>query len=140
MTWQRKTGGRDFKPGQSGNPNGRPRLPEDVKEARRLNQVELERVINKYLFMSTRRLEFKFANKSTRALDRMVIGLILKGSAGNIPSVTLITERLVGKVKTVVEVSRPESKRPIEEQLGEMTDEEVDAHYAKLKEKAKSEP
>jgi len=133
----KKTGGRDWKPGERGNPAGRPPVPADVKEARRLNQVELERVMNKYLYMSMRRLERKKEDSRTRGIDRIVIGIILKGTKGNVPCLNILAERLVGKVKTEIEVTRPNQK-PIEETLGDMSDEELEAYYRKLEEKARS--
>jgi hypothetical protein len=131
-----KTGGRDWKPGESGNPNGRPKLPAEVKEARRLNQLELERVMNKYVHMSMSRLKLKKEDPRTKAVDRMVIGLILKGTKGNVPAGNLIFERLAGKMTTKVEVSRPDQK-PVQQQLAGMTDAEFEAYYAQLEQRVK---
>ena len=45
-----------WKKGQSGNPKGKPRTPEDIKHSRKFNQFEFERAVSKLLFISTGRL------------------------------------------------------------------------------------
>ena len=73
-----KTGGRDFRPGQSGNPSGRPALPEDIKAVRALNRVELERVLNKYLFMTVSEIKAVVSDPGVTALELMVASLVVK--------------------------------------------------------------
>lgn len=98
-----KTGGRDFQPGQSGNPNGRPRLPEDLKAARRLNKVELDRILNEYLHMSLNEIKERASNPDTPALEVMVAKVVAEAiKRGDEKRLGFILDRLVGPVKTKV--------------------------------------
>ena len=133
-----KTGGRDFKKGESGNPNGRPPLPEDIKIAKRMSQFELERIGNKYLYMSQERLIEKYKSPKTRGFDKVFLGIILRGMKGDVKAANFIADRLIGKVKTVVEVSGPGGE-PIEARISRYTAEEIAARKAALLAKALAE-
>ncbi len=100
--------------------------------------MELERIVNKYLYMSQRRLAAKYKDHRTRGLDLLVIGILLKGMRGDVHAGNFFMERLVGKVKTTVEVTNPDAaKVPIEERLTGMSDGELQRRYEELKKKAK---
>jgi hypothetical protein len=102
---RKKTGGKDWKKGQSGNPNGRPPLPQDLKEARALNKEEFERVANKYLYLSEPELWVVKRRQDTPMLDQMVIGLLLMTSThGCQKRFAFLLDRLLGKLKNTVEV------------------------------------
>ena len=47
-----KTGGRDWKQEKSSNPSGRPKLPEEVREMRKLTIERITTVFLKYLSMT----------------------------------------------------------------------------------------
>ena len=91
--------GRRFKPGQSGNPNGRPPIPEDVKKARKLNQAEFERVVNDLIGMSVERLEQIAEAKSTPVLHALIARILLKGiDERSRTELNYFVERFLGKV------------------------------------------
>ena len=48
----KKTGGKNWVPGQSGNPNGRPKLPDEIKEARKISVEKIIEMFSKYLLMT----------------------------------------------------------------------------------------
>lgn len=75
MAHGKKTGGRDFEPGNPGGP-GRPALPEDIKQARVLNKVELERVLNKYINHSFNELVAAMKDPNSTVLDLAVCKLL----------------------------------------------------------------
>ncbi len=116
-----KAGGKDWKPGESGNPNGRPKVPSDVKQARKLNKVKVERILNRFLAMDRQELERIKTDPSTPILDLFVAGLVAKGvSQGDHKRLEFIFDRLVGKVTEKVHhsVSRPNaSPEEIEKEL-----------------------
>jgi len=94
-----------WKPGQSGNPKGRPPTPKDLKGAKELNKVELERILNKYIYMSRSEMNKAIKKKDTPAIELLVISLIQKGMQyGDPRRIEAILERLVGKVKKEVEL------------------------------------
>jgi hypothetical protein len=99
----KKTGGKDFYKGQPGGP-GRPPLPEDIKKARELNKDELTRVLNDFIYLSKGEIEEKILNSSTPMLELLVASILKKGiDFGDHMRLSFLLDRLVGKVKEVVE-------------------------------------
>jgi hypothetical protein len=96
-----------FKPGQSGNPGGKVKVPEDIKEARKLNQVELERIINKYLAMSRDEVKAAIGAPSTPMMELMVASIVAQAAQkGDHQRLDFVLNRLVGKVKDQIEVKQ----------------------------------
>lgn len=101
----RKTGGRDFKPGQSGNPNGRPKLPEEVKEAKRLTAAELELKLTEFLKKSREELYAIAKDPKSTGMDALVASIMTFGvSKGDHMRMEFLLNRLIGKVKEQVNV------------------------------------
>lgn len=95
-----------FKPGQSGNPGGRPKLPDDIKEARKLNQIEFERVANTYLWQTPEEFHKALASKSTKMIDLMVARIIeLAVEKGDHQRLEFLLARMIGKVKEQIDVT-----------------------------------
>jgi hypothetical protein len=108
MAKGRKTGGRDWKPGETGNPNGSPGLPKDLREARKLNQMELERTVNRFLFMTPTELAAVTGDPTTTMFDRFVARIITLGETeGDERRLEFILQRIVGKVQDRIEVKTP---------------------------------
>lgn len=101
-------GDHQFKPGQSGNPNGRPKLPEDLKKARRLNQIAVGRIINEYMNLSITELKFELEDESTSALEAMIGKIIVEAHKfGDYSRVNFLFDRMIGKVTDKVEHKLP---------------------------------
>jgi hypothetical protein len=99
-----------FKPGQSGNPGGRAKLPEDIKEARKLNQIELERVINKYLYLDHADFEAEIKRPGVPMLELMLASIVKAAAQkGDQLRLDFILNRVIGKVKERIEV---EAQKP----------------------------
>lgn len=127
-----KTGGRDFPPGQSGNPAGRPPLPEELKLARSLNQIEFERVAHRILKTPWGQLVEVAQNRETEAFAAGFSAFILKIiSTGDPARMTLLLDRLIGTVKKKVEVSGDEDNPLTVKRV--LTKAEKKAVYAKTK-------
>lgn len=132
MAQGKKTGGKNFKPGESGNPNGRPPVPDDLREARTVNQHEFERVANLYLFMKRPELMKAAEQADLPMLDTMVVALMVAiVNTGDYKRLNFLLERTIGKVKTVVEISGPNGA-PIETRVGAYSDEELARRYNEL--------
>ena len=102
-----------WKKGQSGNPGGKPKIPDDIKETRSLNQYELERIINRYLHMTKGELVAAIKNDATPMMEVTVASIVLKAaSGGDHLRLDFILNRLIGKVKDKVQIedSRVEIK------------------------------
>lgn len=97
-----------FKKGQSGNPSGRPKVPEDVREAKKLTSVEMVRVLNKFNGWTLNQLAEFCKDGNNTVLEMMVARIMIKGIKDGTPTnLTFLFDRLIGKVKDQVEVSYP---------------------------------
>ena len=123
-----------FEPGKSGNPKGRPPLPDDVKEARKLTKIEFERIANKYIHMTRAELKVAAKEPEATAMDRMVIKIIVDAvKFGKIYNIEFLLDRLVGKVIEKRELTGKDGG-PLE--FSSLTDEQLDAKLLELQAKA----
>jgi len=96
--------GRPFLPGVSGNPNGRPKLPPEIKEAIKMTRAQFAELLVKYLGLSL--LELSEVNKKldTPALDKIVIAIISNAiKKGDQQRLDFLINRIIGKVKEQVD-------------------------------------
>lgn len=97
-----------FKKGQSGNPGGKPKLPEDIKKARTLNQLELERVCNRQLYMTRLELAAVARDPGSTMLELTVASILGKAmEKGDQQRIEWIAMRLIGRVQDRIEVTTP---------------------------------
>ncbi len=95
-----------FKPGQSGNPGGRPKLPADIAEARKLNQHELERVINQYIWMTKDELKAAAKAPTTTVMELMIASIVASAiEKGDQMRLEFILARIIGKVRDQLELT-----------------------------------
>lgn len=95
-----------FKKGQSGNPGGRVKLPDEVKAAKKMNRVDFERFLNELLMMPTRDIRKIAEDMGTSGLRRLVAKIILlAGDKGDHLRANFLLDRLIGKVKDEVSVT-----------------------------------
>lgn len=88
-----------WKKGQSGNPAGRAKIPEDVKVARKLTQVEFERICYNLMCMSTGRLAELVKSERTPVLTALVARILEKGIHDSSKAeLNFFIERFLGKV------------------------------------------
>jgi len=81
----KKTGGRDFPRGVSGNPAGRPPTPDDVRAAREMDRDELARILHEVLYLTKKELTARFKDPETPAMERMIIQLVRSACWGGNP-------------------------------------------------------
>jgi hypothetical protein len=97
MAVGKKTGGRNFVKGQSGNPNGRPRVPQDVKDLRIENRQEVERLVSLYCKVPDWKLNEVIADREADAIDKLVCRVILRGIArGDQSTLGFLTDFIFG--------------------------------------------
>jgi hypothetical protein len=109
MAKGKKTGGRDFKPGQVTNPKGGPGLPRDLKEARKLNQLELERVMNRFFFSPRYVLKQVMDDPEAPMIELIGASIIHESFAKACHyRLEFLLNRLIGKVQDRIEVKTPE--------------------------------
>lgn len=140
MAKGRKTGGRDVKLGQVLNPKGRPPLPQDVNDARRLTKIEFIRVCEKYISMTETELNEKIRDTSTTVLE-LIVAKILQNAItyGDNTRLSFFLDRMIGKVTEKIQHTGLDDG-PIR-MVDEMTDEELDRRakriFSRLKDKFK---
>lgn len=107
-----------FKPGQSGNPGGKPIIPPEVKEAYKLTQHRFTLLVNKYLSMNREQLRAAAQDPAATTLDLIVLKVIQQAiEKGDQVRLSFILDRLIGKVvdkiesTTVIDISITEEKR-----------------------------
>ncbi len=101
--------GKKFKPGVSGNPGGKPKIPEDIKQARKMTQIELERVINSLLFLDREALQAKIKDPKTPMIEMIAASIMAQAAQkGDHTRLDFILQRMIGKVKDQVEISTPQ--------------------------------
>jgi hypothetical protein len=105
MAVGRKTGGADFKPGNTTG-KGRPTLPEDLKGVKELTKEYLTRLISMFLDKPISEIE-KIAEDSTApAKYALVAGIIVKAlKFGDHTRLEFLLGRTIGKVTEKVELS-----------------------------------
>lgn len=94
-----------FKPGSSGNPSGRPKIPQEIKDAQKLTQTRFVILVNKYLNMNREELGLAAQDAKTTTLELIVLKVIQQAIArGDQIRLTFILDRLIGKVPTIVDL------------------------------------
>jgi len=97
-----------FKPGQSGNPGGKAKVPDDIKEARKLTQLDLERVINSLLYITKEALQAKIKDPQTPMIEMIAASIMAQAAVkGDHMRLDFILQRMIGKVKDQLEVTTP---------------------------------
>lgn len=122
-----------FKPGQSGNPAGRPPHPPEIKQASQLSKTSFNAILNKYLHCNASELEFVVTNPNIPVIDMVVCKILLEsGNKGDHVRLNFLIERLLGKVKEEVEISLP---KPTIIQRSDGTEIELGARMEEIPEK-----
>lgn len=87
-----------FKPGQSGNPLGRPKLPESLSFIREMTVDEIKRTLAKYMRMTRAELQVAIQDAATPAFDLMVASGIAQGiKTGDYSKISFLLDRTIGK-------------------------------------------
>jgi len=88
-----------FKPGQSGNPSGRPKMPKELKEAKTLNQIQVAQLLNKFTHMTAKQLEERFNDPNATTMELMICKIVHQAiKTGDQARMNFLLDRMVGKV------------------------------------------
>lgn len=103
MAKGKKYGGKDFAPGNCANPNGRPKVPEDLKIARALTQVKLQEIINELIALDKIALQAMLKDPKENVLRLAVASVLAAGiGKGDQSKLDFVLGRLLGKVPEVI--------------------------------------
>ena len=102
----KKTGGRDFMPGNSvGIGNSNARVPDDLKGVKKLNRASCERLLNTCIHLTSDELEQKLEDPSSSVLEKLVCKIVTEAiKFGDHQRCGFLLDRLIGKVTDKVEV------------------------------------
>lgn len=109
MTYGRKTGGKNFKPGIVTNPKGRPKIPQEIKEIRKMVMDDICRGAAMAREMTPEQLKNIDMDKVPMGL-RYIISAYKNRDARAIKD---IEDRVAGKAPEHVQISGPDNG-PIE--------------------------
>lgn len=127
-----------YKPGQSGNPNGRPALPVAGRQLRLIMLKDYLLLISKYLKMNMPEIIDLLPKKThsgelagnTPALDCLIIkAIVMAYQTGNFNTIEMMMSRLVGKVPDKVEITNSDGG-PLE--VSEASEKQLDIEIGVL--------
>lgn len=95
-----------FKPGQSGNPQGRPKMPADIRMLIREKSNEYSRKFLYWFDQTPEKVrDCKECPWNPTAMDRMICSAIVQSMNGNYKAFEAILNRILGKPKEHIEHS-----------------------------------
>lgn len=87
-----------FKPGQSGNPKGKPRLPDEIKAARQVSQIEIEKIINHVAYLKESDLKSLIKDDDTPAMVKGMAKVVEKlVKYGDLWAANFLLDRMIGR-------------------------------------------
>lgn len=104
-TTNRKTGGRDFQPGnKAAIGHGRPNLPEDLKGIQEITAEVFRKKLTVFLNMRFADVEELADSPELSTLDALLVGVIVKAVRdGDDRRLNALLDRQIGKVKVEIE-------------------------------------
>lgn len=91
-----------FKKGQSGNPGGRKRMPQEIKELTFLTKQRMIGVLNQFLYMTKDEIQAKLQDPNINMLEMAIGHIIAKAAKDGDPTrLNFVFDRIVGKVTDV---------------------------------------
>ncbi len=107
-----------FKPGQSGNSGGAPKLSAELKAIKELHGNEFKRICSKYFRMNGPEFEMHIDNPYLPRIEQLVVNVINRSIVeSDITIARELLERTMGKVKETVEIESASKDELIDEQL-----------------------
>lgn len=95
-----------FKPGESGNPGGRPKLPDDVRALKKERSHEYLRKFYYWCDATTNEVQkCEGAPWKTTTMDRMICSALIKAANGDTNAFFGCLDRLIGKPTEKIELT-----------------------------------
>lgn len=117
----------DFKPGENGYHKT---VPEDLRQARRLTKIDVELVLNKYLYLPFGEIQAALRDPMKPTIEILIISVLLTAiKRGDHDRLNFVLDRIIGKVKQDVDVKVTKS---FHEQCVDLV-ESLDADFTRIK-------
>ncbi len=113
-----------WKPGQSGNKSGRPKLPDHLKEIKSVTADEVNRIYSQYWRMPMAQLKALLESNTLTALETTLAMNVMKSTSGDLSHMIAGMDRSIGKVTEKSEV-KMESSAVTHEELDEIPREKL---------------
>lgn len=98
--------GKPFQKGVSGNPNGRPKLPPEVLEARKYTRSQVELSLSRLLGKTREELQSISRDPLASALDLTVVSILSKAiQQGDSHRLDFLLNRIIGPVKAEIDLT-----------------------------------
>ena len=92
-----------WKPGQTGNPNGVPKIEKEIKSVRQLTRQDTITSMHKVLNMTIEEIQVLMKAKDSKASDLLIASVIAKAIAtGDVTRINFLYDRLFGKQLTPI--------------------------------------
>lgn len=105
MSKKSKSRGKPFQKGQSGNPAGRPKLPEEVKKMRAVATEDVVRILHKYAGFTREQIKAAVSDAATPVMELMVASIMSKAiQDGDANRWNILMDRTVGKVPNKIDL------------------------------------
>lgn len=129
MAKNRKTGGKNFHPGENGYQKT---VPEDLRQARKLTKTEIELILYKYLDKPIGELMAEVKDPMKPTIEILVMSVLITAiKKGDHDRLNFVLDRLIGKVKDNVDHT---IKLSFHEQCVEFI-ESIEAKYDRIEQK-----
>ncbi len=94
--------------GKSGNPGGRPALPDDVKAAKQMDRVAFARELHRVLHMTPQELHDSLGGPGSNMMHEIVASVMIKAvEDGDGGRLEMLLRRYIGPVETEITISAP---------------------------------
>lgn len=96
--------GAPWRPGQSGNPSGRPRAPDHLRHISSLTQIEVNKLVSKYARMTRDELQQAVSDSKTPMLEVTIASIFAQSAKhGDYTRLSFLLDRAIGKVQVAVD-------------------------------------
>jgi len=104
-------------------------VPEDLRQARKLTKVEIELVLNKYLYLPFGEIQAALRDPTKPTIEILIISVLLTAiKRGDHDRLNFVLDRLLGKVKQDVDLN---VKKSFHEECVDFV-ESIDANFKRL--------
>lgn len=101
-----KTGGRDWKPGQSGNPIGTTKEDHELRKIRHITKDQIKDILSLIAGATHEEMEAILEKPETTALTMMIVKIYMTiAEKGDMHAFDVLLNRVIGKVKDELDIT-----------------------------------